>query len=127
ALIQSAQIAGEVAAFITRHLISILGYEKHWLSFREGLQIGETRINRGPTVDTTIAALELAANGAGFALTHRIYLDAYLESGRLVIAVEREFPDEHFYFLCTPQRRPRIRSPVQLFRDWLTAAAATRA
>ncbi len=72
----------------------------------------------------TIAALELAANGAGCALAHRIFLAPYLATGRLVVALDRDFADENSYFVVSPERPQRTRREVQLFCDWLTATAA---
>ena len=77
----------------------------------------------GPSVDTTLAALELAASGAGCALAHPIFLAAYLATGRLVTAVEREFADDNSYFIVMPERPQRPRREVLAFRDWLMAAA----
>lgn len=127
-LLATARSRGEAAALLPRHLIHIMGHENHWLKVRQALQVGEIAALAGPTVDTTIAALELAANGAGCALAHRIFLSAYLATGRLVMALDREFTDDNSYFVVTPERPQRIRREVQLFRDWLlsTAAAETQ-
>jgi LysR family transcriptional regulator, glycine cleavage system transcriptional activator len=115
------------AAIISRPLIHVMGYENHWLSVHQGLQLGNSSVVSGPTVDTTIAALELAASGAGYALTHRLFLTAYLATGRLVIAIDQDFVDDNSYFVVTPQRPQRIRREVQLFRDWLILRASTHA
>jgi LysR family glycine cleavage system transcriptional activator len=123
-LLQNAQQNGEAATLISRHLIHIMGYENHWLKVREGLQLGNITAKPGPTVDTTIAALELAANGTGCALAHRLFLRAYFATGRLVPAMTQEFADDSSYYVVTPERPQRIRREVQLFRDWLVSAAA---
>ena len=114
-----------LAAFLPLHLIHIMGYESHWLKVRQALNLAESPGSAGPIVDTTIAALELAAAGAGVALAHGVFLDAYLSTGRLVKALPQEFPDENSYFVITPERPQRIRREVQLFRDWLVASALT--
>ena len=44
---------------LPRHLIHIMGHENHWLKVRQVLQVAEIAARAGPTVDTTIAALEL--------------------------------------------------------------------
>jgi DNA-binding transcriptional LysR family regulator len=88
------------------------------------LELASVPAGAGPTVDTTIAALELAAAGAGVALAHRIFLSAYFATGRLVSALPQEFADDNSYFVITPERPQRIRREVQLFRDWLIGAAA---
>ena len=90
------------------------------------LGLAEVAGAAGPTVDTTIAALELAAAGAGVALAHGVFLDAYTTTGRLVSALPQEFPDENSYFVITPERPQRVRREVQLFRDWLVAVASAR-
>ncbi len=107
-----------------RHLIHIMGYENHWLKVRQALDIADVPAGTGPSVDTTIAALELAAAGAGVALAHRIFLGAYFATGRLVSALPQEFADDNSYFVITPERPQRIRREVQLFRDWLVTIAA---
>ncbi len=104
--------------------IYIMGYENHWLKARQLPELAQLPASTGPTVDTTVAALELAAAGAGVALAHRIFLSAYLETGRLAVILPRKLPDENSYFVITPERPQRVRREVQLFRDWLVAVAA---
>ena len=122
-LLRAAPVNGDHAALLPRHLIHIMGYENHWLKVRQTLQLLDVPASDCPTVDTTIAALELAAAGAGVALAHRIFLDAYFATGRLVRALPQDFPDDNSYFVITPERPQRIRREVQLFRDWLLAIA----
>jgi LysR family transcriptional regulator, glycine cleavage system transcriptional activator len=114
----------ERATLLPRHLIHIMGHENHWLQVRNALQIEDTPAEPGPTVDTTIAALELAANGAGCALAHRIFLSAYLATGRLVFALDHDFTDDSSYFVVAPERPQRTRREVQLFHDWLMSVAS---
>jgi LysR family glycine cleavage system transcriptional activator len=121
---QTAQQNGEIAALLPRHLIHIMGFENHWLKVRQMLDIAEAPASACPTVDTTIAALELAAAGAGVALAHRLFLDAYFATGRLVRALAQDFADDFSYFVITPERPQRIRREVQLFREWLLAIAS---
>ena len=104
--------------------IHIMGHENHWLKVRQVLNLGPGSVGPGPTVDTTIAALELAAAGAGVAIAHRLFLEPYFSTGRLVKAVPQEFPDDNCYFVITPERPQRISRDVQRFRDWLIAIAA---
>src|SRR6202048_3588631 len=113
-----------VAALLPQHLIHIMGYENHWLKVRQALDLADVPASACPTVDTTIAALELAAAGAGVALAHGIFLDAYFATARLVRALPQDFADDNSYFVITPERPQRIRREVQLFRDWLLAIAS---
>ncbi len=127
ALLARAQDGGDVATFIQQHLIYILGYEKHRSSMAQSLHIADFPANSVPTVDTSMAALELAAGDGGCALTHRVLAEPYLRLGRLVAAMDREFTDEHSYFICTPVRRERSRRQVELFRAWLLEIATALA
>jgi LysR family glycine cleavage system transcriptional activator len=123
-LLRTAQQNGDIAALLPGHLIHIMGFENHWLKVRQTMGLAEDPASACPTVDTTIAALELAATGAGVALAHRIFLDAYFATGRLVQALAQDFADDFSYFVITPERPQRIRPEVQLFRDWLLAVAS---
>ena len=121
-VLHSARLRGEVATLLPQHLIHIMGHENHWLKVRHGLGLDKVGANPGPSVDTTLAALELAASGTGCALAHRIFLPGYLSTGRLVVAIDREFTDDNSYFVLMPERPQRPRREVQLFREWLMAA-----
>lgn len=123
ALLQRAPANGDPAALLPRHLIHIRGHENHWLKVRQALELPNSPANSGCSVDTTIAALEMAAAGAGVALAHGIFLSGYLATGRLVSAVSAGFTDDNSYFVVTPERPQRIRREVQVFRDWLVAVA----
>ena len=128
AVLRTAQAHGDFPASLARHRIHIMGYENHWLKVRQVLELPSaapsTGAGAGTTVDTTIAALELAAAGTGVALAHRLFLDAYFATGRLVSAFPQEFADDNSYFVITPERPQRIRREVQRFRDWLVAIAS---
>ncbi len=121
---ERARAAADPTELVTRELIHIMGHEDHWLRVCQDLNLAELRPSHGPTVDTTIAALELAASGAGCALAHRIHVASYLSTGRLVAAIDREFADGNSYFVVTPERPRRIGREVQVFRQWLVALAA---
>jgi LysR family transcriptional regulator, glycine cleavage system transcriptional activator len=113
----------DAAQWLARHLIHIIGYEDHWLAVRQALRLSEGA-GGGPAVDTTIAALELAAAGAGCALAHRLFLGPYLATRRLTYALAEDFADDSSYFLVAPERPQRARREVRQFREWLLAAAA---
>ena len=115
---------GTPAAMLAQNLIHIMGHEDHWLRVRQELDLASVPQSAGPSVDTTIAALELAAAGAGVALTHGIFLNAYFSTGRLVSAVPQDFADDKSYFVVTPERPQRVRREVRLFEDWLIATGA---
>jgi LysR family transcriptional regulator, glycine cleavage system transcriptional activator len=122
-LLERARASGDAAAWLLHHLIPIMGYENHGAQVRQALALGEGDARHGPAVDTTIAALELAASGAGCTLAHRLFLSAYLSTGRLVVGLEHDFADDSSYFLVAPERPQRARREVQQFRDWLLEEA----
>jgi LysR family transcriptional regulator, glycine cleavage system transcriptional activator len=124
--LRDTELCGNSESVLSRPLIHIMGYENHWLKVRQALGLADVPPGAGPTVDTTIAALELAAAGAGVALAHRIFLGAYFATGRLVRALPQEFADDNSYFVMTPERPQRVPREVQLFRDWLISAAASQ-
>jgi LysR family glycine cleavage system transcriptional activator len=115
---------GRGAAAVMQNPIHIRSFENHWLKVRQTPELANIPASAGLTVDTTIAALELAAAGAGVALAHGIFLAAYFATGRLVPALSHEFADDFSYYVITPERPQRIRREVQLFRDWLIATAS---
>lgn len=125
ALLESTRSIGNAAHWLPRHLIHIMGHEDHWQQVRQALGVGERADPEhvGPTVDTTVAALELAAAGAGCALAHPIFLGSYLSTGRLVLALEHEFNDDSAYFALVPERPQRVRREVAQFQAWLLSAA----
>ncbi len=124
AMLERARSLGEAARWLPQHLIHIAGYEDHWRQVRQALKLpAESPTAPGPIVDTTIAALELAASGAGCALAHSIFLSAYLATGRLVRALEDDFHDDSAYFVVTPERPQRLRREVAQFREWLIGMA----
>ena len=127
AVLRAAQQQGELDTLVMRCPIYIMGYENHWLKVRQAPELAQLPASTGLTVDTTVAALELAAAGAGVALAHEIFLGAYLAAGRLSMALNRKFPDDYSYFVVTPERPQRIRREVQVFRDWLVTVAAAAA
>jgi LysR family transcriptional regulator, glycine cleavage system transcriptional activator len=122
-LLRTTEGGADPATLLSRQPIHIMGYENHWLKVRQSLGLTSVPVAIGPTVDTTIAALELAAAGAGVALAHRIFLAAYFATGRLVSVLSQEFADENSYFVITPERPQRVRREVQFLRAWLIAAA----
>jgi LysR family glycine cleavage system transcriptional activator len=122
ALVQALKEEG--SGSFARHAIHIMGYENHWLKVRQALGLSDPPASAAPTVDTTVAALELAAAGAGVALAHGIFLAAYFATQRLVPALPEGFPDDSSYFVITPERPQRVRREVQLFRDWLITNAS---
>jgi LysR family glycine cleavage system transcriptional activator len=109
----------DLAALVDGRMIHIMGHENHWAKLGRAISAGA-----GPTVDTTVAALELAAAGAGCVITHPLFLAGHLATGRLVVPFAESVPDDQGFHLLTPERPQRTPREVHLFRLWLHEAAA---
>jgi LysR family glycine cleavage system transcriptional activator len=112
------------ARWLLQRPIFIRSYEGHWLKVRQEEELPPFQAGVGQNVDTSIAALELAAADAGVALSHEIFLQSYLDTGRLVRALPQSYEDDNSYYVMTPERPQRVRREVQLLHDWLLATAA---
>ena len=124
ALLAHASAPLDLAALVRHQMIHIMGHETHWLGVLDALKIGDIDAIPGPTVDTTVAALELAASDAGCVLTHPLFLQAYLRAGRLVLPSGRTFADPQSFYVVAPDRPQRTRREVRVFLDWLKGEAA---
>jgi DNA-binding transcriptional LysR family regulator len=71
-----------------------------------------------------INLIEAARAGMGAALVPRCFLDAELNSNRLVVPVPTVLKNARGYFLC--RRRARAAHPAaDYFSDWLKRRAAS--
>ena len=113
----------ELGVRIQNQMIHIMGHETHWLQVFRALAFGDIDAIAGPTVDTTMAALELATSDAGYVVTHPLFLDAYLRTGRLVLPSDQTFTDPQSYYVVAPDRPQRTRREVHVFREWLKREA----
>ena len=113
-----------LGALLRNQMIHVMGHESHWPSVLAELRTGDIDAVAGPTVDTTLAALELAASGAGCVVSHPLFLEAYLLTGRLILLSPRTFVDPRGFYVLTPDRPRRSRREVHVFREWLKHEAA---
>lgn len=122
-LLERATAQVDLAALVQNRMIQIMGHEAHWLRVMSALRIGDIDAIAGPTVDTTIAALEMAASGAGHVLTHPLFMPAYLQTGRLVLPSDQTFADPQSFYIVVPDRPQRTRREVHVFQEWLKREA----
>jgi LysR family glycine cleavage system transcriptional activator len=122
--LRDAGFDGDVQRLVQKGVVHIMGHEDHWLKPATGIAGADIGAAPGPTVDTTIAGLELAANHAGCVVTHPLFLASYLGTGRLVLPSPATYPDDQGFHLFTPERPQRTRREVHVFREWLLGAAA---
>ena len=74
--------------------------------------------HRGPSANSSRAALDLAISGLGVALAQGIYCAQALEDGKLVRAAAQSLELRQPYCLTIPERSAR-RDIVGAFREWL--------
>jgi len=125
--LRRANFNGDVAALVQSGIIHIMGHENHWMKLAAALGIAEISAIPGPTVDTTIGALELAASHAGCVVTHPLFIASHLATGRLVIPSAASYLDEQGFHVVTPERPQRTRREVHVFREWLKTVTAGEA
>ena len=73
---------------------------------------------RGIIIDDTNVLIQAALNGQGIALGSTLFVQEYLDAGRLVRPFETELKSEEAYYIVCPRghlQRPAVRE----FRDWL--------
>jgi LysR family glycine cleavage system transcriptional activator len=71
------------------------------------------------TVDQSLAALELAARGQGYALVTEILAQTYLADGRLVRASHHGLMTQEGHFIVIPPHVDRNRTEIAAILDWL--------
>jgi len=100
-------------------LIHILGFEDHWE--RYFVHCGLPRPEDRPriTVDTTLAAVELAAAGAGTALILERAAIRLQDAGRLALPLPVQIPLGQDHYLVETNHSARPRPEVEAVKAWL--------
>ena len=102
-----------------RPLIHVMGIEDLWMKYFEQagsrLEVKRSDIH----VDSAISALEIAASSDCIALIQQRFLDHYLHSGRLAVALERDMDMEQLVYLVQPESRRELKPEAILFNEWL--------
>lgn len=124
ALLARQAAPADLKALVQNQMIHIMGHEPHWLGVLAALNMGDIDAIPGPTVDTTLAALELSAQDAGCVVSHPLFLKAQLRAGRLVLPSPRTFADPQAFYVVAADRPQRTRREVHVFREWLKQEAA---
>lgn len=98
--------------------IHIIGCESFWDVFARQEGLGEEKIGRSLSVDTSLAALELVASGVGVALVAPDLAEPFRRAGRIrVVSGLRLNHSQAHYVLVPSQGTPR--PEAYLFRNWL--------
>jgi len=100
-------------------LIRILGQESDWVRYLAAHDLAMPPNSIEFFVDTMTAAIELAANGGGYAVVMKRLVDMANRSQPRVSVVGDEVPIPNAYYLMRPQSKRSKRPEVQLFENWL--------
>ena len=79
--------------------IHTLGFDDHWARYYEAVEIGSALQPANATVDTSLAAVELAAAGGGVALLLERIALALTASNRLAIPFDIKIPSDQTHYL----------------------------
>ena len=107
-----------LADIANEKLIHVLWGEDLWQRYLHGDEHPQP-LEKHINVDTSVAALELAASGGGCTLTLRHFAQAMIDAGKLVAAEDREIPVSQSHYFVYPDSNENPRREVQYFREWL--------
>ncbi len=96
-----------------------MGLEEEWLRYHRLLGLDRKPSGSPLTVDTSLAALELAAAGSGLAVVLRGFAQSPHMAGRVQLAFAPELPQEQAHFILSREGGGPIRPEAAIFRDWL--------
>jgi LysR family glycine cleavage system transcriptional activator len=103
-------------------LLHVMGYEEGWATWISANGVLDISAGQGLQFDTSIMAMEFAANGGGIALGRSSMATQMLDSGRLVRPFSTPIPvDEAFYLTSPAGGRPHPGAAE--FREWILAEA----
>ncbi|RED50737.1 LysR family transcriptional regulator [Aestuariispira insulae] len=114
-IIAAAPAAGE--------LIHVMGLEDMWSRYFK--LVGEARkeIPNHINVDTSLAALEMAASAPAAAIVLRSFAEPYLKTGRLLTKEDVAIPVKQSHYILQPEQEPQHKPEAVLFRNWLLKEA----
>jgi LysR family glycine cleavage system transcriptional activator len=115
--------AARMAALGGSALIHVAGYEDLWRRLLQPHGVSLPPFS-GVNVDTSLAALELAASGHGPAIVLEGFARPYIAAGRLTLATDERLAVEQAHYLLGAPDGRRPPPEAAFFRDWLKREAA---
>ncbi|WP_420413624.1 LysR substrate-binding domain-containing protein [Roseibium sp.] len=106
-------------ALCSTPLIHILGFEDQWGRYFAHYGLTPSEDHPRVMADTTLAAAELAASGAGVALILERAAIRQRDTGRLAIPLETSIPLGQDHYLVERDHKTRTRPEVETVKDWL--------
>jgi len=99
--------------------INILGFDDHWPAYLENGGMPHSDQHKGITVDTSLAAVELAASGAGVALLLGKVAKRLEQGGRLSIPFDLAMPSTRTHYLLRKETARPARAAMLTVEAWL--------
>jgi LysR family glycine cleavage system transcriptional activator len=112
-----------VADFLERPLIQVMGYLDLWGRLFRRAGLDPAAPDGGLMVDSSAAAVELVAQGAGCALLIKRHVATAAQAGRLQVPLDVDLPIRHAHYLVVPDDARETKPEAGLFRDWLLQLA----
>lgn len=94
-----------------------------WAEWFAAAGVADADVSRGHRFSSADHALDVAGEGIGVFLAHRVLAHDELRTGRLVVAYDRVIPSARAYYFVCPKRKLDQPS-VQAFRAWVKGEAA---
>jgi LysR family glycine cleavage system transcriptional activator len=104
-------------------MIHVLGYLEGWGAWLKAACTRTVDPGKGLQLDTSLAAFEMAINGAGVALGRKSLSGAVERSGKLVAPFDLEVPIDEAFHLIAPIATGG-HSDAEIFVEWITSVAA---
>ncbi|KZM50369.1 LysR substrate-binding domain-containing protein [Labrenzia sp. OB1] len=99
--------------------IHVLGFDDHWPRFFETIGLTAEAKHPGITVDTSLAAVELAAARGGTALLLGKIASRLTGNGRLASPLDLEIPSLQTHFLLTRDNAPAPKAATGMVEAWI--------
>ncbi len=99
--------------------IQILGFQDMWRRYLSAFDVQYPATDSSYTVDTTIAAVDIVAEGGGHAVILERFARTAIETGRSIAIVGEAIPIEQSHFLVEGQKSNSNSAAKQMFEAWL--------
>jgi LysR family transcriptional regulator, glycine cleavage system transcriptional activator len=103
-------------------LLHVIGYQEGWGTWLQAADAKSVNPGQGLQFDTSLAAFELAASGAGVALGRRSLAKRELATKRLVAPFALELPIKEAFYLLEPIGRD-LHPDAAMFVEWIVQVA----
>lgn len=117
--VQSRRTALGPDALLKGPFIRILGQEADWIRYLAAHDLALPKGADELYVDTMTAAIELAANGGGYAVVMKRLVEMANAPGPRVSIIGVDVPTPNAHYLMRPRSKRSKRSVVLLFENWL--------